>query len=242
MTIPIETNQKDKNNENFLKLKGFIQEIELQFSLGKSELIDEFEIQKKNLKTFINEQKGNINLAEKTNEIKGFFEELELQLALGKAENKEIFEAQKDKITQKISAIEEIINLYEKKLEHKEESFFQSFVAKAYKLKAVMEILKSEFHLEKSDLKDKTDERKKDIADKLQIIKLEIENDFNIIKSSVKSIFNSFFTGLKHDSPIIATHKIDRSEAEMEKQRNSVEERNAKHQEIINAKKDIKHV
>lgn len=200
MTSTVENNLKEKPSQKLIRLRAFIEEMELQFTLGKAELIDEFEIQKKSLKSFISQQKENINLTEKTNGLKRLFEELELQLALGKAETADMLEEQRKNIGEKINSIEELITTYEEN----QEAFFEMLTFKFYKLRTTMEMARLEFALGKADLKDEIKKEKQDIIDKFSAFKLEISNDvdiveegFNLMKAKLKSLFNGFITGLK---------------------------------------------
>jgi hypothetical protein len=202
--MSINTENKQKDEEKIQKLKSFIEEIELQLTLGKSELIEELEHQKKNLISFINEQKGKVNIEEKTEMLKTFFEELQLQLALGKAETKDILEEQRDVILNKIDSIEQIIRTYEKNLEQKHETFIEGFGFKTGRLINLMEITRLEFALGKADLKDEIEEKKKEVGNKLHSFIIDLENNagpieakLKKIKEDLKAIFIGFSTGLK---------------------------------------------
>lgn len=104
-------NLQEKIKDKLNKAKVEMEELSLQFTLGKAEAADKFEYLKKDFNTKVNEWKilGS-QLVEtgkvKSADLKVRFEELQIQLALGKAEAKELFQEQKKKIMQSISELE----------------------------------------------------------------------------------------------------------------------------------------
>jgi ribosomal protein L29 len=104
-------NLRTKITSRLENAKKEIEELSLQFNLGKAEASDKFESVKKDFHAKVNEWKlmgeqlkpvGK----EKLQELKTKLEELQVQLALGKAEAKELFQEQKKKIMQSITDLE----------------------------------------------------------------------------------------------------------------------------------------
>lgn len=104
-------NFKIKLNSHIEKAKQEMEELSLQFSLGKAEAADKFEELKKDFMSKVQEWKTvgeqmKNSGQEKSGELKTKLEELQVQLALGKAEAKELFNDQKKKIMKSISELE----------------------------------------------------------------------------------------------------------------------------------------
>ena len=104
-------NLRSKINSSLEKAKQEIEELSVQFSLGKAEAADKFESVKKDFLSKVNEWKikgeqFKSSGEEKSHTLKAKLEELQVQLALGKAEAKELFHEQKKKIMQSISDLE----------------------------------------------------------------------------------------------------------------------------------------
>jgi flagellar biosynthesis component FlhA len=103
------TTIKEKKEEKILKVKQMVEELELQLALGKADLLDEVENQKKNLNDYITNLKEELNKAEykgNTDKVKAIFEEVQLQLALGKAESRDAIAGQKENLFKSIKKLE----------------------------------------------------------------------------------------------------------------------------------------
>lgn len=104
-------NLRSKINSRLEKAKQEIEELSVQFNLGKAEAADKFESVKKDFHSKVNEWKiigEQIKSTgkEKSQTLKSKLEELQVQLALGKAEAKDLFHEQKKKIMKSISELE----------------------------------------------------------------------------------------------------------------------------------------
>jgi len=131
-----------------------LEEMALQFSLGKAEASDKFEETKKEFKAKIEEwkkfftdkdSKGTENL----NKVTAALEDLQLQLSLGKADAKDYFEKQKKAILHSIDKIEEGIR--EKPAFNELLSDFRN---EGDRLKLKLEILQLKFELKKLKISD----------------------------------------------------------------------------------------
>ncbi|HEU5292448.1 MAG TPA: hypothetical protein VFU05_17495 [Cyclobacteriaceae bacterium] len=152
--------QEAKVNKPFLKkvadklvtAQQEIDELALQFALGKAEAREKFEDIKRELQTRISEFKKSIENSAAgilTSEQRQKLGELEVQLALGKAESIEAFEKQKKKILKALASAESATETWlasikvPNHLQHDIETF---------KLK--LEIVKLKFELKKFELTD----------------------------------------------------------------------------------------
>ncbi len=173
----------------------FIEELEVQLSLGKAEAIDEIEKQKVNLKQFIDETLKIISGTKMENHLKSSLEEIQLQLALGKAETKEKLEEQIEKILKSISLYKSKMELLKDDLKDKYPSI-EHFDKNADKLKMLVDIAKLQFHLGKAELKEEVEKDKDIFLNKLKDFKFKIGNDYEITEDRLESfkegIYNAF--------------------------------------------------
>ena len=100
-----------KLNELIHKAKGEVEEMAVQFSLGKAETTDQFDKMKKEFHEKLQSWKQFYPEMEATGKegvekFKAKMEDLQLQLRLGKADAKDLFEEQKKKIMHSISQLE----------------------------------------------------------------------------------------------------------------------------------------
>ncbi len=150
------------------KLTRTQQEIEnlaVQFALGKAEAKDKFEEIKKDFHSKIQQwEKTGVGtkINEKGLELKKKFEELTLQLSLGKAEAKEIFDEQRKKITHSLKEFEkEIRNNPELK-----ESYTElQFEIEKFKLK--LELMKLNFGKKKFELSAAFEKNMKEVKENI---------------------------------------------------------------------------
>ncbi len=131
-----------------------LEEMALQFSLGKAEASDKFEETKKEFKAKIEEWKKfftdkDSKGTESLNKVMAALEDLQLQLSLGKADAKDYFEKQKKAILHSIDKIEEGIR--EKPAFNELLSDFRN---EGDRLKLKLEILQLKFELKKLKISD----------------------------------------------------------------------------------------
>jgi hypothetical protein len=152
-----------------MKAQQELDELAVQFALGKAEAKDKFEDIKKDFGTHIAELKHSLKstvLKEMVSVSKAKFEELELQLALGKAETAEAFEIQSKKILKSLQTLEDEIK--EKFPQTAETNSFNQEI-EAFKLK--IEILRLKFVLKQFEVKDTFKDKMRDaskVIDKLK--------------------------------------------------------------------------
>ncbi len=164
-----------------------IEELKVQFSLGKMDAVDSFEKQKDNMRELVVTLKENLDkatdLAEsKANELKAKLEELQLQLALGKVDGVDTFEAQKKKIE---LAMHEVYVEGKKTFSTHFDQMLTMFDNNAQAFKTGLEIVKLQFSLVKMDAKDEAENARKEIQEKMN----ELGEQFkNIQQSALQNV------------------------------------------------------
>jgi ElaB/YqjD/DUF883 family membrane-anchored ribosome-binding protein len=183
-----------------------IEELALQFALGKAEAADKFEEIKKDFNTKANNWKKLLEDSEtfrkeKASALKAKFEALQVQLALGKAEAKDLFEEQYKKILHAIHEMEAEMKGNPGMRERLDE-----IKSEMEKFKLKMEILKLKYELKKFDVKDdfkdamtdarikigklsaKTEEKWEDTKKKYSEVGEEIDEAFKHIRKAVDKL------------------------------------------------------
>lgn len=146
--------------ERLLAAQQEVDELAVQFALGKAEAKDKFEEVKKELRANVSDLKRTFMTQTLNNVIvslKAKFEELEVQLALGKADTADVFEAQSKRILQAVKSLEREIK--SKLPDHREANVFSQEVEK-FKLK--IEILRLKFMLKQFEVQDAFRDKMKD--------------------------------------------------------------------------------
>lgn len=129
-----------------------VDELVVQFALGKAEAKAKFEEVKKEFKHRVDEFKNSAlanQLAGVSTNLKNKFEDLELQLSLGRVEFREMFEEQKNKIEH---ALERLAQESRKQLPVAAEREYFEHEMEKFKLK--LEILRLIFALKKIEIKE----------------------------------------------------------------------------------------
>ncbi|OYU97483.1 MAG: hypothetical protein CFE21_04100 [Bacteroidetes bacterium B1(2017)] len=159
-----------------------LEEMQVQFSLGKMDAVDAFEKQKEQYRAALltlkeNLDKGQDLAEEKTAEMKAKMEELRLQLSLGKADGMDAFEEQKKKIE---LAMHEFYVSYKATFNDAFNKSVTMFDHNAEAFKTGLEIIKMQFSLAKMDAKDELKDKQKEISDKM----IELNQQFKTIQQT----------------------------------------------------------
>ncbi len=170
------------------KLKSFIENVQLQFSLGKAEAFNELEKQKENLKSFIDTAHDNVvKVADKVTDIEKMtqlnnnIEKLRLQLALGKAETKDAFEKQSESINRGIESFRE-------DLKEKYPELTQKLDDSSHKINSVMESLKLQFALGKPEVESEAKHFQSVVTEKLNDLKARVDEGKEIAEVSLENL------------------------------------------------------
>jgi hypothetical protein len=151
--------------DKLMKAQLELDELVLQFALGKAEAHDKFEDAKKQLRIRVSEFKSTnlgAQITDASQKLKALLEELNLQLNLGKAESKEMFEEQRKKI-------EGVIAKVRKELKQPHHAFDKDHLEhdiEIFKLK--LEILRLRFEVKKFEVKDSFREGMQDARKKIE--------------------------------------------------------------------------
>jgi hypothetical protein len=190
---PMETQTtplRDKFFDQLKKTQKEIEELALQFSLGKAEAKDKFEEIKKDLTKSVRKWKEKYSGDLKNNHMKQMLDELELQLSLGKAEAIDKFDEQKKNI---LIAIQEMESEFKNNSKVKEYSENLKNDIEKFKLK--MEILQLKFQAKKFDLKSNfTDEMNKATAN----LRSQINTNVNKANSKISDFSDEIDLAYKH--------------------------------------------
>ncbi len=146
-----------------------IEELKMQFSLGKMDAADAFEKQKDTMRNMVVNMKEQLDKAtdvaeEKGAELKAKLEELKVQLALGKADGTDAFEMQKKKIE---LAMHEVYVEGKKIFNDNYTQLLQLFDNNAQAFKTGLEIVKLQFSLGKMEAKEEAENARKEIQEKM---------------------------------------------------------------------------
>jgi len=200
---------KTKEKVNPIGLKGNLrialkqtqqelEEMALQFSLGKAEAADKFEETKKEFKTKIHAWKGLFQEQseqgkQNVQKVIASLEEAQVQLSLGKAEAKEAFEKQKKNIIQSLDTLERAIKanptMNEWMIEVKSES---------ERLKLKLEILKLKYELKKFRITDDFKSAMKDVKNETEKVLDKVEEKWDDTKSRYTDFSDEMSHVYKH--------------------------------------------
>ena len=181
-----------------------VEELAVQFSLGKAEAASKFEEIKKDFNVKSNEWKNSFAKTgeagqEAFTKMKSKLEELQLQLSLGKADGKDYFEEQRKKI---VNSIHEFQSEYKSNPEWNEK--LGEFNEEVEKFKLKLEILKMKF--EDKSFKVKEGFQKEMLNAKIEIeqflSKAEVEFDkagkkYSNFSEEISSVYNHLKNAVK---------------------------------------------
>jgi hypothetical protein len=179
----MDTNQmKDQMKDFVSSWQKRLEEMQVQFSLGKMDASESFEKQKDQLRAMLVSMKENIekgtDLAEdKATEMRTKLEELRLQLALGKADGMEAFELQRKKIE---LAMHEFYQTGKQNFSGNYEKGLEMFDRQSEAFKTGLDIVKIQYNLAKMDAKEEVEEKKKELNEKI----VELNNQFKSMQST----------------------------------------------------------
>lgn len=179
----MDTNQmKDQLKDFANSWQQRLEEMQLQFSLGKMDASETFEKQKDQLRGMLVSMKENIDKAndlaeDKATEMRTKLEELRLQLALGKADGMEAFELQRKKIE---LAMHEFYQAGKQQFSSNYEKGLEMFDRQSEAFKTGLDIVKIQYNLAKMDAKDEAEEKKKELNEKI----VELNNQFKTMQAT----------------------------------------------------------
>lgn len=182
----------EKTEEKLNHLKSMLEELELQFSLGKKELMDEVEKQKDSLNNLVMEIKTFIEKSDNQDiiHLKTMFEELQLRLALGKADTLDAIDEQKEKIALKLKEIETYLRNKNPGFEKGLDDLLEKFNLKSDRLNMIIDLARLKFSLGKADFEDRFADEKDIFIKKISDLKSNLNSNIEDINSSLNNIRN----------------------------------------------------
>lgn len=163
--------------DKLLEAQREIDELVLQFALGKAEAHEKFEETKKEFSGRVSEfRKANLGtqLASTSQKLKGLLEELEVQLSLGKADSKEIFEEQRKKIEAVIDKVRKEVKQFKDEALDKEHL---EHAIETFKLK--LEVLRLRFELKRFEIRDSFKEGMQETKKKIEQTASRVKDKFS---------------------------------------------------------------
>jgi F0F1-type ATP synthase membrane subunit b/b' len=165
---------KEKINESI----AFLENLNLQFQLGKNEMEDEFEKQKHSLKSWVNsaEEAMKESGKEQIDGIKASFEGLKVQLALGKAETKDELKEQQKNISKELHDLDvKLSSTYENSSDTVDE-FYATAKHKMSHYKTQFELFKLQLHLGKKESEENWKDKKSKFSKTLHELKVKVDS------------------------------------------------------------------
>lgn len=159
-----------------------LEEMQMQFSLGKMDASEAFEKQKDQFRSMLVNLKENMEKAtdmaeDKAAEMHTKLEELRVQLALGKADGMDAFEAQRKQIE---LAMHELYVAGKQNFSNNYEKGLEMFDRQSEAFRTGLDIVKIQYSLAKMDAKDEVEEKRKELNDKI----VELNNQFKGMQQS----------------------------------------------------------
>ena len=182
--------------DRLLDVQQELDELVVQFALGKAEGKEKFEEIKKEFRQRVGEFKKLLEAPASgllTPETRQKIEALEVQLALGKAETKELFEEQKEKILKTLSHIESEIMTW-----IKSGKLPDDFSHDVEKFKLKLEIIRLKFTLKKFEVKDTFKESMSDARREIEKITSGIKSKLQGGSSKYSDFRNEMSMAYKH--------------------------------------------
>ncbi len=164
-----------ENTANWWKQKA--EELRLQLYLGKKEVEEKFEDEKKNIKLWADETRKDIAdlSSENAKSFKTKLETLKVQAALGKAESKEALVEQETKLKKAFNEVQKEANILAEDSSEKVAEVGKNASDKIEIWQTQMDIFKLQMQLGKKEAEIEWESKKKQIKDKLNDIDKSIE-------------------------------------------------------------------
>lgn len=172
----------------FNNWKNSLEEMRLQFSMGKMDAADAFEKQKVHLQSMIESMKTHLDKAtdiaeEHANKLRSKLEELNLQLNLGKADGKDMFEEQRKKID---LALQEVFAAGKLAYHGNYGYMMELFENNSKAIKTGLEIAQLQLALAKMDVKEESEKARKEIQEKIVELQRSAEKAQELTKENLE--------------------------------------------------------
>jgi hypothetical protein len=179
---------EEQFKQMFSTWKTSLEEMRVQFSLGKMDAGEAFEKQKGQLRNMVETLKVNADKAtdiaeENVTKLRAKLEELNLQLNLGKAETADVFEAQRKKID---LALQEVFAAGKLAYHGNYGYMMELFENNSKAIKTGLEIAQLQFKLAQMEAKDGAEAAKKEIQEKLTELQSAAEKAKDLTKENLE--------------------------------------------------------
>jgi hypothetical protein len=179
---------EEQFKQMFSTWKTSLEEMRVQFSLGKMDAGEAFEKQKGQLRNMVETLKVNADKAtdiaeENVTKLRAKLEELNLQLNLGKAETADVFEAQRKKID---LALQEVFAAGKLAYHGNYGYMMELFENNSKAIKTGLEIAQLQFNLAQMEAKDGAEAAKKEIQEKLTELQSAAEKAKDLTKENLE--------------------------------------------------------
>ncbi|MES2559749.1 MAG: hypothetical protein V4590_08420 [Bacteroidota bacterium] len=172
----------------FTNWKQSLEEMRMQFSMGKMDAVEAFEKQKTQLRSLMESMKTNLDKAtdvaeENATKLRSKLEELNLQLNLGKAEGKEMFEEQRKKIDM---ALQEVFAAGKLAYHGNYGYMMELFENNSKAIRTGLEIVQLQFALAKMEVKEESEKARKEIQEKIVELQSAAEKAQELTKENLE--------------------------------------------------------
>ena len=179
---------EEQFKQTFNTWKTSLEDMRMQFSLGKMDAVDAFEKQKVQLRSMIESMKTNLDKAtdiaeENGTKLRSKLEELNLQLNLGKADGKDMFDEQRKKID---VALQEVFSAGKHAYHGNYGYMMELFENNTKAIKAGLEIAQLQFALAKMEVKEEADKARKEIEEKITELQTSAEKAQELTKENME--------------------------------------------------------
>lgn len=179
---------EDQFKELFNNWKASLEELRMQFNLGKMDASEAFETQKKHLRGLIEGMKLNVDKAtdmaeENAQKLRAKLDELMVQLNLGKAETKELYEEQRKKID---IALQEVYAAGKLAYHGNYTYMMELFDNNTKAFKTGLDIVKLQFALGKMEAKEEAEKARKEMNEKIAELQVFAEKAQQLTKENLE--------------------------------------------------------
>jgi hypothetical protein len=179
---------EEQFKQTFNTWKTSLEDMRMQFSLGKMDAVDAFEKQKVQLRSMIESMKTNLDKAtdiaeENGTKLRSKLEELNLQLNLGKADGKDMFDEQRKKID---LALQEVFSAGKLAYHGNYGFMMELFENNTKAMKASLEIAQLQFALAKMEVKEEAEKARKEIEEKITELQTSAEKAQELTKENME--------------------------------------------------------
>ncbi len=201
----IRTEQKFRNEvqRQVEKWKGDLEELNLQLTLGKADMTDDWETQKSQMQTWVERAKAGLEergklVGEYGEKLKAAVESLQVQLALGKAETRDTLEEQRRKIDQAILSVLHNLDAKKEQAKTTKDKIVDETESGLLNFRNRFEHLFIQFNLGSKEAKDTWEKRRKELNQNVHEVKKRLAKTEDIAEDRWQHFKSEISESLKH--------------------------------------------